>query len=37
MFRYKFVPLDSHNGTLVVAVADPSQLQQTDELALLLQ
>ena len=36
MFRYKFVPLESHNGTLVVAVADPSQLQQTDELALLL-
>src|SRR6202041_3380231 len=36
MFRYKFVPLESHNGTLVVAIADPSQLQQTDELALLL-
>src|ERR1700741_2920552 len=36
LFRYKFVPLESHNGTLVVAVADPSQLQQTDELALLL-
>src|SRR5450755_2776430 len=36
MFRYKFVPLESHNGTLVVAVADPSQLQLTDELSLLL-
>src|SRR5271165_1643667 len=36
MFRYKFVPLESHNGTLVVAISDPSQLQQTDELALLL-
>src|ERR1700746_1634439 len=36
MFRYNFVPLEAHDGTLVVAVADPSQLQQTDELALLL-
>src|ERR1700720_3913634 len=36
MFRYKFVPLESHNGTLVIAIADPSQLQLTDELALLL-
>jgi type IV pilus assembly protein PilB len=36
MFRYKFVPLEAHDGTLVVAIADPSQLQQTDELALLL-
>jgi type IV pilus assembly protein PilB len=36
MFRYNFVPLESHNGSLVVAVADPSQLPQTDELSLLL-
>src|SRR5271155_5786242 len=36
MFRYKFVPLEAHDGVLVVAIADPSQLQQTDELALLL-
>ena len=36
MFRYNFVPLESHNNSLVIAVADPSQLLQTDELALLL-
>jgi type IV pilus assembly protein PilB len=36
MFRYNFVPLESHNNSLVVAVADPSQLLQTDELSLLL-
>src|ERR1700741_4166666 len=36
MFRYKFVPLESHNGTLAGATADPTQLQQPDELALLL-
>ncbi|HXZ12262.1 MAG TPA: GspE/PulE family protein [Candidatus Sulfotelmatobacter sp.] len=36
MFRYKFVPLEAHDGTLVVAMADPSQLQLTDELSLLL-
>ncbi len=36
MFRYNFVPLESHNNSLVVAVADPSQLLLTDELALLL-
>jgi type IV pilus assembly protein PilB len=36
MFRYKFVPLESHDTTLTVAMADPSQLQLTDELALLL-
>ncbi|HWG59209.1 MAG TPA: GspE/PulE family protein [Candidatus Acidoferrales bacterium] len=36
MFRYNFVPLESHDGTLVVAIADPSQLQLTDELSLLL-
>ena len=32
MFRYNFVPLESHDSTLVVAMADPSQLQLTDEL-----
>ncbi|HTQ86855.1 MAG TPA: GspE/PulE family protein [Candidatus Solibacter sp.] len=36
MFRYNFVPLESRNGLLVIAVADPSQLLQTDELSLLL-
>jgi len=36
MFRYNFVPLESHNNLLVVAVADPSQLLLTDELSLLL-
>ena len=36
MFRYNFVPLESRESTLVVAMADPSQLQLTDELALLL-
>jgi type IV pilus assembly protein PilB len=36
MFRYNFVPLESHNQSLVVAVSDPSQLLQTDELSLLL-
>ncbi len=36
MFRYNFVPLQGHDNTLVVAVADPSQLLLTDELALLL-
>jgi len=36
MFRYNFVPLESHDSILVVAMADPSQLQLTDELSLLL-
>ena len=36
MFRYNFVPLESHNNSLVVAVSDPSQLLLTDELSLLL-
>jgi type IV pilus assembly protein PilB len=36
MFRYKFVPLEARENTLVVAMADPSQLQLTDELSLLL-
>ncbi len=36
MFRYNFVPLESRDSILVVAMADPSQLQLTDELSLLL-
>lgn len=36
MFRYNFVPLEAHDGTLMVALADPSQLQLRDELAHLL-
>jgi type IV pilus assembly protein PilB len=36
MFRYNFVPLESHETILVVAMADPSQLQLSDELSLLL-
>ncbi len=36
MFRYNFVPLEAVNNTLVIAVADPSQVPQTDELSLLL-
>src|SRR5277367_6131964 len=36
MFRYNFVPLAAHDSTLVVAMVDPSQLQKTDELSLLL-
>src|ERR1700727_630626 len=36
MFRYNFVPLESVGSTLMVAMADPSQLHLTDELALLL-
>jgi type II secretory ATPase GspE/PulE/Tfp pilus assembly ATPase PilB-like protein len=36
MFRYNFVPLEAHDTSLVVAMADPSQLHLTDELSLLL-
>ncbi len=36
MFRYNFVPLMLHNNTLVIAVADPSQVLLSDELPLLL-
>src|SRR5271154_7213414 len=36
MFRYNFVPLESRSNALVVAMADPSQLQLIDELALLI-
>jgi type IV pilus assembly protein PilB len=33
MFRYHFIPLESVNGTLTVAMADPSQFFVADELA----
>src|SRR6202790_1260452 len=36
MFRYNFVPLEVQNNTLVIAVADPSQVLLSDELPLLL-
>ncbi|MGA9882124.1 MAG: GspE/PulE family protein [Candidatus Acidiferrales bacterium] len=36
MFRYNFVPLESNDSTLVVALVDPSQLPMIDELSLLL-
>src|ERR1700691_4673490 len=36
MFRYNFVPLESRETSLSVAMADPSQLQLRDELSLLL-
>jgi type IV pilus assembly protein PilB len=36
MFRYNFVPLASQNNSLVIAVADPSQVLLSDELPLLL-
>jgi type IV pilus assembly protein PilB len=36
MFRFNFVPLSSHDGILVIAVSDPSQVMLSDELPLLL-
>src|SRR5881628_321117 len=36
MFRYNFVPLETHNNILAIAAADPGQVQSSDELALLL-
>jgi type IV pilus assembly protein PilB len=36
MFRYNFVPIVVHDGTLVIAVADPSIVILSDELPLLL-
>ncbi len=36
MFRFNFVPLEVHNSSLVIAVADPSQVLLSDELPLLL-
>jgi type IV pilus assembly protein PilB len=36
MFRYNFVPMQSRNGTLDIALADPRNLSLIDELTLLL-
>ncbi len=36
MFRYNFVPIQAHNGTLEIALADPRNLNLIDELSLLL-
>jgi type IV pilus assembly protein PilB len=36
MFRYNFVPLHAHNGTLEIALSDPRNLHLVDELSLLL-
>ncbi len=36
MFRYHFVPLQSQNGTLDIALSDPRQIVLIDELAVLL-
>ena len=36
MFRYNFVPMQSRNGTLDIALADPRNLNLIDELTLLL-
>ena len=36
MFRYNFVPLEQRDGTLVIAVSDPSRLMVLDEIAGLL-
>ncbi len=33
MFRYHFIPLEATDGTLIVAMADPSQFFVADELA----
>jgi len=35
MFRYHFVPLESDDHTLTIAIADPSQLMVMDEVGLL--
>src|ERR1700761_7111414 len=36
MFRYHFVPLHEQNGTLEIALSDPTQIVQVDELSVLL-
>src|SRR5438445_3762814 len=36
MFRYNFVPLETHSNVLAIAAADPGQVQSSDELPLLL-
>src|SRR5947208_11340415 len=37
MFRYNFVPMDAHEGTLDIALADPRNLNLIDELSIMLQ
>jgi type II secretory ATPase GspE/PulE/Tfp pilus assembly ATPase PilB-like protein len=36
MFRYNFVPVEEKDGTLVIAVSDPSELMMIDEIGSLL-
>src|ERR1700726_486083 len=36
MFRYNFVPLETHDNVLCIAAADPGQVQMSDEIPLLL-
>jgi type IV pilus assembly protein PilB len=36
MFRYHFVPLHEYDGTLEIALSDPTRIVQVDELAILL-
>ena len=36
MFRYNFIPLELTDGTLLIAIADPSKLMMIDEIAGLL-
>src|SRR5215469_13330546 len=36
MFRYNFVPIQGHNGSLEIALADPRNPSQIDELGALL-
>ena len=36
MFRYNFVPMTERNGSLEIAIADPRQLPELDEISLLL-
>src|SRR5438270_12702355 len=36
MFRYHFVPIQAHNGCLEIALSDPTQIVQIDELSVLL-
>jgi type IV pilus assembly protein PilB len=36
MFRYNFIPLAAHNGTLDIALSDPKNLTVVDELSILL-
>ncbi|MGH9584095.1 MAG: GspE/PulE family protein, partial [Bryobacteraceae bacterium] len=36
MFRFHFVPLEAHNGTLEIALSDPRQIVLIDELSVLI-